>query len=118
MERFVDPLAILIVAINFYALGASRIRAIINAVALQGILLGLFPMLVHSDIGVRGIALIVVAVALKGFAIPWFLIHALREADIQHEVKPVVGFAGSLVLGAIGTALALQFSLTLPLTEE
>src|SRR5207253_3142207 len=55
MERFIDPLAILIVAINFYALGASRIRALISAVALQGILLGLFPVLLHEDIGIRGI---------------------------------------------------------------
>jgi hydrogenase-4 component E len=121
MERVVDPLAILIVAINFYALGTSRIRALISAVALQGILLGVFPLLLHEGIGgigLRGVALIVGAVALKGFVIPGFLVHAMREADVQREVKPAVGFATSLVLGAIGTALALQFSITLELTEE
>lgn len=42
----------------------------------------------------------------------------MREADIQHEVKPVVGFVSCLLLGAVGTGLAMIFSNTLPLTEE
>jgi hydrogenase-4 component E len=46
------------------------------------------------------------------------LFRAMREADIQHEVKPVVNFATSLVLGAAGTGLALLFSSTLPLARE
>ena len=42
----------------------------------------------------------------------------MREADIQHEVKPVVSYMSSLLLGAVGTGLALVFSYTLPLAEE
>jgi hydrogenase-4 component E len=62
--------------------------------------------------------LIVAAVALKGFVIPGFLIHAMREANIQHEIKPVVNFMTSLLLGAIGTGLAMVFAYTLPLAPE
>jgi hydrogenase-4 component E len=118
MIQIFDVLIILAVALNFVALGVSRIRAVINAVALQGVLLGTFPLFVHQDIGLRVILLIIVTIVLKGRIIPMFLFQAVREADIRHEVKPVVGFITSLLLGALGTGLAMMFSFTLPLTEE
>ena len=118
MNRFLDPLLIVALAPNFVALGVSRIRGVINAVALQGMLLGIFPLFVHSEIGLRGILLVVVTVGLKGVVIPGFLVHAMREANIQHEVKPVVNYMSSLLLGAVGTGLALVFSYSLPLAEQ
>src|SRR5438046_1070518 len=81
-------------------------------------LMGVFPMLVHRVIGVRGALLMIVTISLKRLAIPALLAHAMREANIQHEVKPVVNFMSSLLLGAVGTALAIVFSYTLPLDEE
>ena len=99
-DQFLDPLLIAALALNFAALGVSRIRAVVNTVALQGILLGVLPLFMpHHEIALRNVLLIVVTVGLKGFAIPWFLIRAMREADIQHEVRPV-------------------FSYTLPLAEK
>jgi hydrogenase-4 component E len=119
MEEFLDPLLILVLALNFVALGVSRIRAVINTVALQGILLGALPLLLpYHEVGVRSIALIVVTIGLKGFVIPTFLIRAMREANIQHEVHPIVNYISSLLLGAAGTGLALVFSYTLPLAEK
>jgi hydrogenase-4 component E len=118
MVQILDPLLIVAIALNFVALGVSRIRGVISAVALQGMLLGIFPLFVHPEIGLRGILLILVTVSLKGFVIPGFLVHAMREADIQHEVKPVVSYMTSLLLGAVGTALAMVFSSTLPLAKE
>ena len=58
MGQLLDPLLILALALNFVALGVSRIRAVINAVALQGILLGILPLFVHPEIGLRGILLV------------------------------------------------------------
>jgi hydrogenase-4 component E len=118
MISFLDPLLIVALALNFVALGGSRIRGVINAVALQGALLGIVPLFVHSSIGVRGFVLVAVTVALKGFVIPAFLVHAMREANIQHEIKPVINFISSLLLGAIGTGLAMVFARTLPLAAE
>jgi hydrogenase-4 component E len=117
MLQIVDLLLIVVLALNFVVLSVSRIRGVINAVALQGVLLGVLPLLVHSDIGVRGILLIVGTIALKGLVIPGFLVHAMREADIQHEVRPVLNDISSLLLGAVGTGLAVAFSYTLPLAE-
>jgi len=116
--QFLDPLLIVALALNFIALGVSRVRAVINAVAFQGMLLGFFPLFVHHDLGLRGALLIIATVGLKGFVIPRFLLHAMREADIRHEVTPVVGYMNSLLLGAVGTGLALIFANTLPLAAE
>ena len=118
MTQLLDPLLILVLAINFFALGVSRIRSVIHAVAVQGILLGMFPLFVHPEIGLRGILLMAVTIAVKGFVIPTFLVRAMREADIQHEDKPVINYMSSLLLGALGTGLAMEFSSTLPLVEE
>jgi hydrogenase-4 component E len=119
MDQFLDPLLIAALALNFAALGVSRIRAVINTVALQGMVLGFLPLFMpHHEFAFRNILLIVVTVGLKGFIIPWFLVRAMREADIQHEVRPVVNYMTSLLLGAIGTSLALVFSYTLPLAEK
>lgn len=117
MHQVIDPLLIGALTLNFVALGVSRIRAVINAIALQGILLGALAYFTHPEIGIRGIILAGMIVLLKGFAIPAFLVHAMREADIQHEVKPIVNYVTSLLLGAVGTGLAMIFSYTLPLAE-
>jgi hydrogenase-4 component E len=117
MAQLLDPLLIIAVTLNFVALGVSRIRGVIDAVALQGIVLGGLPILIHRDIGFRGILLIFVTIALKGLVIPRFLVRAMREADIQHEVRPIVNYMTSLLLGAVGTGFALVFSNTLPLAK-
>ncbi|HKI30570.1 MAG TPA: hypothetical protein VKA46_01665 [Gemmataceae bacterium] len=118
MAQVLDTLVIIALALNFFALGVSRIRSVINAVAAQGIVLGVLPFFVHQEIGVRGVALVVATIAIKGFVIPLFLIHAMREANIQHEVTPFINYMSSLLLGAVGTGLALVFSGTLPLAKE
>ena len=73
MIQFLDPLLIFVLTLNFVTLGVSRIRGVINAVALQGTLLGVFPLLVHPQIGLRVVLLVIVAIGLKGFVIPRLL---------------------------------------------
>jgi hydrogenase-4 component E len=117
MAQLLDPLLIVAVTLNFVALGVSRVRGVIDAVALQGMVLGSLPIFIHHDIGFRGFVLVVVTISLKGLVIPRFLVRAMREADIQHEVRPIVNYMTSLLLGAVGTGFALVFSNTLPLAK-
>ena len=117
-EFLLNPALIVVMTLNFVALAMSRIRGVINVVALQGLLLGIFPLVLNPEIRFRSILLVIATVALKGFVIPGFLVHAMREANIQHEIKPVVNFMSSLLLGAIGTGLAMVFAYTLPLAKE
>jgi hydrogenase-4 component E len=118
MAQLVDPLLILGLTLNFYVLAVSRLRAVINAVALQGFLLGLLSLCIRPEIGWHGILLALAAMVLKGVAIPALLLHAIREVNIQRETNPLVSPAGSLLLGAVGTGLALLFGDTLPLAPE
>jgi hydrogenase-4 component E len=120
MVSIVDPLLIFVLAINFFVLGVSRIRAAINAVALQGILLGIFPLLLphEHELGLRTILFVVGIIGLKGFVIPALLFRAMREANIQQEVTPLVNYMSSLLLGALGTGWAMVFANTLPLATQ
>ena len=58
------------------------------------------------------------ATAIKAIVIPWLLARAMREAAIRREVEPFIGYIPSLVLGAVGTGLAMLFAGTLPLAPQ
>ena len=118
MSHFVDPVLVLVLLANFFLLGTSRLRAIINGTALQGVLLGTLALLVHHEVGVRPILVAVGATAIKAVVIPWLLARALREAAIRREIEPFIGYIPSLVLGAVGTGLAMLFAGTLPLAPQ
>jgi hydrogenase-4 component E len=118
MKEFVDPILVVILLLNFVTLAASRLRTLIQAVALQGILLGVLIVLAHGSLMAGVMAMAVATVILKGVTIPRMMFHAIREVVVRREVEPVVGFVASLFLGAVGTALALLFSKTLPIAHE
>jgi len=118
MAQVVDPVLVLVLLANFFLLGTSRLRAIINATALQGLLLGTLTLLVHHELSVRPVLVAVGATAIKAVVIPWMLSRAMREAAIRREVEPFIGYILSLVLGAIGTGLAMLFAGTLPLAPQ
>ena len=111
----VDSILILLLLLNFFILGTANLRAAIRAAALQGVLLSVLPLFVETSATFRLIALVVATATIKGFVIPAFLLKALRDVHIRHEVEPYLGFVPSLFLCAIGTALALLFADNLPL---
>ncbi|HSB19483.1 MAG TPA: hydrogenase [Anaeromyxobacteraceae bacterium] len=117
MSRWTDMVFILVVVLDFFTLASSRLGAAIRAVAAQGALLALLPILLatggHQTVHVALLA--VGALLVKGVAIPLMMDWAMREAAIRREVEPIVGFVPSMVLGAAGVALAFAFSGGLPL---
>jgi hydrogenase-4 component E len=104
-----------VLALNLFALGTSRLQTIIRIVAIQGILLGLMPLLAHTGAGWAAIGIALAAILLKGVVIPGMLSRALRDAAIKKEVEPLVGFVPSMILGAVATGFALLFAEQLPL---
>ncbi len=117
MAPVLDPLLMAALALNFCVLGVSRVRSVVQAVALQGVVLGVLPLLVHPEGGLRSGALAAATILLKGLVIPALLFRAMREVNVQREVQPLVGFIPSLFLGALGTGVALLLARSLPLAE-
>lgn len=108
---------LLVILINFFALGSSRLGACIHAVALQGAVLALLPLTAHGLSG-HTLLLAVGAFAFKGVFIPWLLLRAIREVRIRREMEPLIGFVPTLLLGALVTAGSFIFGDLLPLVAE
>ena len=117
MNSLADQLLVLCLLLNFTVLGTSRLAFSVRAVALQGVILGVLPALIHPFSW--HLVLIVVSIILaKGALIPILIMRAIRKADIQREFEPFIGYIPSLVLGALFTSLAFIFAARLPLAPE
>lgn len=118
MSNAVDPVLVIVLMLNFLILGTSRLRAVINASALQGAFLGVLVVLHHGALGPRPILVALAAIAIKGLIIPGLLHRALRDVAIRREIEPYVSFVTSLLLCAITTGAAVLFADRLPLAPE
>ena len=117
MNEFADQLLVLVMLINLVMLGSSRLIFAIRAVAIQGVILGILPGLVHPYSG--HLAAITAGIILaKGFVIPAMIIRAVKKAHIRREVEPYLGYVPTLLLGALFTALSFVFADKLPLAPE
>jgi hydrogenase-4 component E len=118
MHALVGPLLVVVLLMNFFLLGTSRLQAVINASAMQGIVLGILTLCVHEGFSVWMVLITVVTLLVKGLLIPGMLLRAIRDAAIRREVEPFIGFLPCLLFGALGTGASLIFARTLPLAEE
>jgi hydrogenase-4 component E len=114
----VNLLLVGILLLNLFMLGTSRIRALIQAAALQGVVLGVIPLLIAGHSGWNAGLLAIATVTLKGSVIPQMLRRALREAEIKREIEPLIGFVPTMLLGAVGTLLSIGFASGLPLEPQ
>jgi hydrogenase-4 component E len=108
MNPVLDALLVLVVLLDFFVLGSSRVRAVIQAAAMQGVLLSVMPLLVHDRFSAHLVLIAAGTLLVKGFVIPLLLMRAIRDVTIRREVA-------SLLLGAVGTGLAVVFSRGMPL---
>jgi hydrogenase-4 component E len=118
MKPILDPLLVLVLLINLFLLGSSRLRAVIAGSALQGVILGVLAVFAHGHWAVAPLLVGAAAILIKGTVIPRLLFKAMRDVAIHREVEPFIGFIPSLLLGAVGTGLAVVFSRTLPLAPQ
>jgi hydrogenase-4 component E len=117
MNSLADQLLVLCLLINFAVLGTSRLAFSVRAVALQGVVLGILPALVHP-FSWHLVLIVVSIIAVKGAVIPILIIRAVKKAEIQREFEPFIGYIPSLVLGALFTSVAFIFAAKLPLAPE
>jgi hydrogenase-4 component E len=118
MTSVLNTVLVIAMVINLFALGTSRIQAVIGTVAAQGALLGFIPLLVHQHLTLSVFLMAIAVVAIKGIVIPAIMKRALRDAEIKREVEPLIGLLPSIILGAIATAFAILLAGQLPLASQ
>ena len=117
MSRVFDPLLVTVLLLNLFALGTSRLRAVIGASAIQGLILGILSIMVHAEVTVEVLVMAAIAIGVKAIVIPRLLIKAMRDVAIVRDVEPLIGLIPSLAIGALGTVASVIFSQTLPIGE-
>jgi hydrogenase-4 component E len=105
MNDILNVLFVLILTLNLFALGNGRILSIIRIVAAQGVILGIIPLLMHSELSIPEIISSAAAISLKAIIIPAMMTKALRDVKIKREVEPLVGLLPSTIIGALATAI-------------
>src|SRR5512140_3220089 len=106
----VPALLVVVLALNFFVLGTSRLRSVVSASALQGVALGLLALLVHEHLTWDSVLVAVGAAFIKGLLIPGMLLKAMRDSSMKREVEPLIGYVASLMLGAVATGVSLVFA--------
>ncbi|NLE30095.1 MAG: hydrogenase [Phycisphaerae bacterium] len=119
MYTLIDMVMIVLVLTNLILLGTSRLRTCIELIAIQGIALGVLPLLVHGEsLGFEPIVFSAIIITLKGVVFPWVLVRALSQLNVRREVEPFVGYGVSLILGPLALASCLWIGSRLPLPGE
>lgn len=108
----------LAMGLNLVALGTSRLPALIRAMSAQGVILGVMPVLMGHELDWRVLLIALATIAGKGLVIPSLLRRAMRTAQIDRELDPLIGFVPSLLLGAGAAIAALGLAQLLPLMPE
>lgn len=119
MNDLLNLMTGLAMGLNLVALGTSRLPSLIRAAALQGMVLGVMPLVIeHERLNALVAAIAVATILMKGLMIPALLRRATRTANIDRDLDPLVGFLPSLLLGAAGTIGAVTLARRLPLLPE
>lgn len=118
MNSFLNALLVLVLALNLFALGTGRIITVIKIVSLQGLLLGVMPLMMEEHLTLAAGSAAGAAILLKGLIIPGMLLRAMRDVQMKREMEPLIGFLPSVLLGALATGFALLFAASLPLAGE
>ncbi|MBI5723090.1 MAG: hydrogenase [Planctomycetes bacterium] len=119
MNELIDALMVLAVLLNLRLLGSSRLASCIRTVAIEGIALGLLPLLLAWNQGLSGrlVFLAVASIVTRGVVFPWVLLRAQRNANVQREVQPFINYPLSILTGVLTLVLSLWLCSRLPLPQ-
>ena len=93
---------------------SSRMLHLIRMVALQGVLLGILPLVISGSIEFSHWQAAAVNLAVKGVLLPYLLLRAMKKAQIQRELEPLVGYSFSAVVVLIFSGVGFWIATQLP----
>lgn len=119
MELWISNSVVAVVLLSFWILASSRLLSCLRAVAAQGAVLAVLPLLLvaagHGEHLLRAVALAGASLTLKAVLMPALLWRVIRLAEVRREVEPLVPFGPGLLLGAVLTGLSFAAAGRLPL---
>jgi len=116
MTTWVDTSCIVTVFLALIILSNHRVTAMIRIFAIQSFVLSLLPLFLHaSSISGRDIFIVIATMVLKAALAPSILFWAIRHVSMRSEIKPILGFGSSIILGVILIAGAFWVSSSLKL---
>ncbi|HSH68473.1 MAG TPA: hypothetical protein VK997_01050, partial [Deferrisomatales bacterium] len=122
MELWISNSVVAVVLLSFWILASSRLLSCLRAVAAQGAVLAVLPLLLvavegHGEHLLRAVVLAGASLTLKAALMPALLWRAIRLAEVRREVEPLVPFGPGLLLGAVLTGLSFAAAGRLPLED-
>ncbi len=118
MNEKLNVLIALSMGLNLVALGTGRLPSLIRIAAVQGVVLGIMPLVMEQEVRVILFLMAVATAVIKGVVIPALLRRAMRAANIDRDLYPLMGFLPSLLVGAAGIIVAVVVAGRLPLLPE
>ena len=109
-------------ALDILLVTSSRLLHCIRIVAIQGLVIGLLPLIAwnwktglpHSEL----IVITLLNLGLKGVLIPLLLARTMRSAHVCRELEPLAGYSFSLLVVLCIAAVSFIFCQHLPLPEN
>lgn len=120
MIHITDGVLVIILLSVLLSLGSNRLKALVEIMALQGIMVSFIPILLEYGSEARhgGIIFFQIMILIKGVLIPGLLYMAVKKMAIKREIEPIVGYHASLLSGLImimvSVSLTHRLQLTLP----
>jgi hydrogenase-4 component E len=114
-----NTISIILILSCLVILGSSRPRVAIRVVAIQGIFLGLLPII--RSMGSISLAIFILALSgilFKGIVLPLLMQTVLKRTGIQRESNPVVPFSGSILIGVLLLGLSAWLSTQMQLPKH
>jgi hydrogenase-4 component E len=112
-------ISVLLILSCLLLLGSSRLHVAIRVVAVQGILLGVLPIIrAADDIDLAIVILGLSTIISKSILLPWLMTVCVRLSGIRREIEPFVGFGPSLLCGTALLGLAVWITARLQLTQS
>ena len=103
-----------LVMVNLALAGVSRLPGAIRLIALDGLLVGLLPFVLHGE----HLAIALVNTAVKGLLLPAMLVYAMKKSNAVRELEPLVGFGRSVAIVLAVTLAAVGATRALPPAER
>jgi len=111
VDLWISNAVVSVVLLSFWILASSRMLACLRAVAAQGAVLAVLPLLLlaaegHPQPVGHALVLAGASLTLKAVLMPVLLWRAIRTAEIRREVEPLLPFGPGLLLAAALTGLS------------